>query len=93
MREIHLGLISLKKPGPAGPENRIQPEMDWIGDVIARGIERATPGTKDRVLYLREKSSWFIEKLTKERRARPKDQQEARRICRSRYNEAAEFPL
>jgi hypothetical protein len=35
-----------------------------------------------------KKGSRYIEKFTKERRARPKDQQEARRICRSCYNEA-----
>jgi len=35
-----------------------------------------------------KKGSWFIEKFTKERRARPKDQQDARRVCRSCYTEA-----
>jgi len=34
------------------------------------------------------KGSRYIEKYTKERRARPRDQQEARRICRSCYNDA-----
>jgi hypothetical protein len=35
-----------------------------------------------------KKGSWYVEKLTAERRARPKDQQIARRICRSCFNEA-----
>jgi hypothetical protein len=35
-----------------------------------------------------KKGCRYIEKYTKERRARPRDQQEARRICRSCYNEA-----
>jgi len=35
-----------------------------------------------------KKGSWYVEKYTAERRARPKDQQDARRICRSCYNEA-----
>ena len=35
-----------------------------------------------------KKGSRYIEKYTKERRARPKDKQDARRICRSCYNEA-----
>jgi hypothetical protein len=35
-----------------------------------------------------KKGSRYIEKYTKERRARSKDQQEARRICRSCYDEA-----
>ncbi|WP_394698736.1 hypothetical protein [uncultured Methanoregula sp.] len=35
-----------------------------------------------------KKGSWFNEKYTNERRARPRDQQQARRICRSCYNEA-----
>jgi hypothetical protein len=34
------------------------------------------------------KGSWYVEKYTAERRARPKDQQVARRLCRSCYNEA-----
>ncbi|MDO8871475.1 MAG: hypothetical protein Q7V05_01930 [Methanoregula sp.] len=34
------------------------------------------------------KGSWFIEKYTHERRARSKDQQDARRVCRSCYNDA-----
>jgi hypothetical protein len=35
-----------------------------------------------------KKGSWYVEKYTAERRARPKDQRDARRICRSCYNEA-----
>jgi len=35
-----------------------------------------------------KKGSWYVEKYTAERRARPKEWQEARRICRSCYNEA-----
>ena len=35
-----------------------------------------------------KKGTWYVEKYTAERRARPKDQQQARRICRSCYNEA-----
>ena len=35
-----------------------------------------------------KKGSRYIEKYTKERRARPRDQQEARRICRSCYEKA-----
>ncbi|MDO9036678.1 MAG: hypothetical protein Q7U51_15960 [Methanoregula sp.] len=34
------------------------------------------------------KGSWFIEKYTNERRGRSKDKQEARRVCRSCYNDA-----
>jgi hypothetical protein len=30
-----------------------------------------------------KKGAWFVEKFTKERRARPKDQQDARRLCRA----------
>jgi len=35
-----------------------------------------------------KKGSRYVEKYTAERRARPKDQQQARRICRSCFNEA-----
>jgi hypothetical protein len=34
-----------------------------------------------------KRGSWYVEKFTAERRARPRDQQEARRICRSCYKE------
>ena len=34
------------------------------------------------------KGTRYVEKYTAERRARPKDQQQARRICRTCYNEA-----
>ena len=32
-----------------------------------------------------KRGAWYVEKLTAERRARPKDQQDARRVCRSCY--------
>jgi hypothetical protein len=46
------------------------------------------PEPKTACYVCRKKGSWFIEKFTKERKARPKDQQDARRICRSCYNDA-----
>jgi len=47
-----------------------------------------TPEPKTPCWSCGKKGSWYVEKLTAERRARPKDQQTARRICRSCYNEA-----
>jgi hypothetical protein len=35
-----------------------------------------------------KKGSWYVEKLTAERRSRTKDQQDARRICKACYKEA-----
>ena len=35
-----------------------------------------------------KKGSWYVEKLTAERKARPKEQQDARRICKVCYKEA-----
>jgi hypothetical protein len=35
-----------------------------------------------------KKEAWYVEKLTPERKARPRDQQGARRICRTCYREA-----
>ena len=46
------------------------------------------PEPKTACYVCGKKGSWFIEKFTKERRARPKDQQDARRICRSCFKEA-----
>ncbi|MFA4861417.1 hypothetical protein [Methanoregula sp.] len=37
-----------------------------------------------------KKGSWYNEKFTKERRSRPRDRQQARRICRSCYNAAVQ---
>jgi hypothetical protein len=46
------------------------------------------PEPKTACYVCGKKGSWYIEKLTKERRARPGDQQDARWVCRSCYNEA-----
>jgi hypothetical protein len=46
------------------------------------------PESKTSCYACGKKGSWYVEKLTAERRARPKERQEARRICRSCYNEA-----
>ncbi len=46
------------------------------------------PEPKTACYVCGKKGSRYIEKYTKERRARPRDQQEARRICRSCYNDA-----
>ena len=46
-----------------------------------------------------KKGSWYVEKFTAERRARPKDQQDARRVCKGCYKaavkseQAASVPL
>ncbi|MDO8872294.1 MAG: hypothetical protein Q7V05_06140 [Methanoregula sp.] len=50
-----------------------------------------TPEPKTACYVCGKKGSWYVEKLTKERRARSKDQQDARRVCRSCYNEAVKF--
>jgi hypothetical protein len=64
--------------------NKDQPRSIRAGDY--KKLEPPEPKT---VCYAcGKKGSWFIEKFTKERRARPKDQQDARRVCRSCYNEA-----
>jgi hypothetical protein len=47
-----------------------------------------TPESKTACYACGKKGSWYVEKFTSERRARPKDKQEARRICRSCFNEA-----
>ncbi|OPY43645.1 MAG: hypothetical protein A4E40_00072 [Methanoregulaceae archaeon PtaU1.Bin059] len=44
-------------------------------------LEIPEPGTPCYVCG--KKGSWFVEKLTAERRARPRGQQDARRICQS----------
>lgn len=41
------------------------------------------PEPATRCFVCGKKGAWFVEKFTKERRARPKDQQDGRRLCRS----------
>lgn len=43
------------------------------------------PEIKSPCYVCGKKGSWYVEKLTKERRARPENEQPARRICRSCY--------
>jgi hypothetical protein len=43
------------------------------------------PEIKTACFACGKKGSWFVEKLTKERRARPEEERGARRICRSCY--------
>jgi len=64
-------------PSPTGNDERSR----TIRVADYKPLEIPEPGTP---CYLcGKKGSWFVEKLTAERRARPRDQQDARRICRS----------
>jgi hypothetical protein len=57
--------------------------------ILARDYKKLEPPEPKTACYVcGKKGSWFIEKFTKERRARPKDLQDARRVCRSCYNDA-----
>ncbi len=47
-----------------------------------------TPEPKTVCFVCGKKGAWFVEKFTKERGARPKDQQDARRLCRSCHTAA-----
>ena len=46
------------------------------------------PEPKTVCYFCGKKGSWYVEKLTAERKARPKEQQDARRICKACYKEA-----
>ena len=62
---------------------------DQPRSIRAADYKKLEPSEPKTVCYTcGKKGSWFIEKFTKERRARPKDQQDARRVCRSCYTEA-----
>ena len=57
--------------------------------IRARDYKKLEPPEPKTACYsCGKKGSWYVEKLTAERRARPRDQQAARRICRSCYTEA-----
>jgi hypothetical protein len=46
------------------------------------------PEPKTTCYYCGRKGSWYVEKLTAERKARPNDQQDSHRICKACYKEA-----
>jgi len=62
---------------------------DQMRTIKARDYKKLEPPESKTACYsCRKTGSWYVEKFTKERRARPKDQQDARRVCRLCYNEA-----
>ena len=72
-------------PDPAPPAVN----KDRVRPIRARDYKKLEiPEPKTPCYSCGKKGSWYVEKFTAERRARPKDRQEARRICRSCYNEA-----
>ena len=74
---------SVLKTG-SGAEKHDQPRM-----IKARDYKKLEPPEPKTPCYAcGKKGSWYVEKFTAERRARPKNQQEAQRICRSCYNTA-----
>lgn len=67
----------------------IPPAVNKVRPIRARDYKKLEiPEPKTPCYACGKKGSWYVEKLTAERRARPKDQQIARRVCRSCYNEA-----
>ena len=65
------------------------PAVNKVRPIRARDYKKLEiPEPKTPCWSCGKKGSWYVEKLTAERRARPKDQQTARRICRSCFNEA-----
>ena len=68
------------------PDAEKQTQVRIIKAKDYKKIEPPEPNTACFVCG--KKGSWYVEKLTAERRARAKEQQAARRICRSCYNEA-----
>jgi len=74
---------SVLKTG-SGAERPVQPRL-----IRAKDYKKLEPPEPKTPCYsCGKKGSWYVEKLTAERRARPKDGQEARRICRSCYQAA-----
>jgi len=67
----------------------LPPAVNKVRPIKARDYKKLeVPEPKTPCWSCGKKGSWYVEKLTSERRARPKDQQAARRICRSCFNEA-----
>ncbi len=85
--------IASRKPVPASAGQENQPAT---GKPTERRSIRAADYKKLEIPEGRitcyccgGKGAWYVEKLTAERKARPKDQQDARRICKVCYLEAA----
>jgi hypothetical protein len=85
--------IASRKPVPASAGQENQPAT---GKPTERRSIRAADYKKLEIPEGRSvcyccggKGAWYIEKLTAERKARPKDQRDARRICKVCYLEAA----
>jgi len=58
--------------------------------IRARDYKTLDPPEPKTVCYFcGKKGSWYVEKLTAERKARPKEQQDARRSCAKRATRAA----
>ena len=67
----------------------LPPAVNKVRPIKARDYKKLEiPEPKTPCWSCGKKGSWYVEKLTAERRARPRDQQTARRICRSCFNEA-----
>ena len=64
--------------------NKDKPRAIMAGDY--KKLEPPEP--KTACYACRKTGSWYVEKFTADRKARPKDQQDARRICCLCYNEA-----
>lgn len=86
--------ITSRKPVPASAGEEIQPAT---GKPTERRSIRVSDYKKLDIPEGRSicyccggKGAWYVEKLTAERKARPKDQQEARRICKVCYLAASE---
>ena len=86
-------LIASRKPVPASAGQENQPAA---GKPTERRSIRAAnykkleiPESRSTCYCCGGKGAWYVEKLTAERKARPKDQQDARRICKVCYLEAA----
>ncbi|WP_292427390.1 hypothetical protein [Methanoregula sp.] len=78
------------KPAESSPDpDPPAVNKDRVRSIRARDYKKLEiPEPKTPCHSCGKKGSWYVEKFTAERRARPKDRQEARRICRSCYNEA-----
>jgi hypothetical protein len=67
----------------------IPPAVNKVQPIRARDYKKLEiPEPKTPCYSCGKKGSLYVEKFTAERRARPRDLQQARRICRSCFNEA-----
>ena len=83
-----IALLHVQKDAVGQPQNAevVEGHHNQIHAVDYKSLDCPEPHVP--CYSCQKKGSWYVEKLTSERKARPTDQQAARRLCRTCYDAA-----